>query len=144
MNRPRESRDTQPTAIGYVHSAIAGADGARNVEAGRHEIAAFVDQQGLRLVACEADMGRGRIARRAVLKALAHGWPKVLVLPALKHLTRNGRYAARVLHRLIERGQHIVTADGQLDTRTQPGQLMVELMRVCGEVERENAAPTLH
>jgi DNA invertase Pin-like site-specific DNA recombinase len=145
MNRPRESRDTQPTAIGYVHTSKVGPEGLAAVAAGRRAIKALSVKHGLQLVACEADMGAGsRIARRAVLSALRTRGAAVLLLPALCHLSRSGRFASAAIDRLLARGQDIVTADGSFDSRTQPGRLMLSIMRVFAEVERETLDPTMH
>lgn len=145
MNQPPEVQEVPLAAIGYVYSAKAGAEGAAKVDAGRRAVMLFAAQQGLRLVACEADMGPTcRIARRAVRKAMAHGWPHILLLPALPHLSRNVAVAAKIIDRLLARGQHVVTCDGQLDSRTRPGRLMLGMLEALCKLENETNAARLH
>lgn len=145
MNSPRESRDIKPTAIGYLYTAVGGLTGSAAIEVQRASLHAFCRKQGLALDFCYTDFALSRRGRtQAVRRLLSQQGPQVLVVASLARLTRNPAVFSRIVDRILAKGRHLVSADGQLDTRTQPGRLMVELMRVCGEVERDNAAPTLH
>lgn len=132
------------SAIGYVYSAT-GDRAADKVAAGKRAVALLAAQQGLQLVACEADIGLGpRVARRAVCKALATGSPFVLIVPSLSHLSRSPAFAAKIIDRLLARGQHIVTCDGQLDSRTRPGRLLLGMMQALSELEAEISPARFH
>lgn len=145
MNQPPESQEIPLAAIGYVYSAKAGSHGAAKVSVARRAVIQFAAQQGLQLVGCEADMGLNcRVARRAVRKAMAHGWPHVLVVPALSHLSRSPAFAAKIIDRLLARGQHIVTCDGQLDSRTRPGRLLLGMMQALSELEAQISPARFH
>ena len=124
MNRRRENQSSQLAAIGYLYSAVGGLTGSAAIEVQRSSLHAFCRKQGLALDFCYTDFALSRRGRmQAVRHLLNRQGPQVLVIASLARLTRNPAVFSRIVDRILAKGRDLVTADGQLDTRTQPGRL---------------------
>lgn len=144
MNRPGESSSIKPTAIAYLYSARGGVDGIEATDKQRRKIYDFCIERKLSLDRFYIDYDHCRRQRAFALQQLIQeDGPQVLLVASIDRLTRDAERFTWMMERVLAGGRHLVSVDGQIDTRTQPGRWMVEMMRICGEVERDKVR-TLH
>lgn len=144
----RRSRHAPPAAprrvVGYVRvSTTKQAEEGHGLAAQRARLAAYCELYGLELVAVLADEGAsgstlaGRPGAAEALRMARAGEVDGVLVAKLDRLTRSTRDLADVLDDAARRGWALVSVAEQLDTSSAAGRLVVGVLGVVGQWERE-------
>lgn len=148
----KRSRTTSHTTstrrvVGYVRvSTGKQADGGYSLEAQRAKLAAYCDLYGYELVAVAADEGAsaktrdGRPGLEGALELCRTGAADAVLVVKLDRLTRSTRDLGALLEESQRGGWGIMSVGEQLDTTSAAGRLVVGVLGVVAQWEREAAA----
>lgn len=143
----RRSKSTQVTrkVVGYVRVSTAKqADGGHSIEAQRARLATYCELYGLELVEVFADEGasaskmEGRPGLADAFDAVRKGRADGLLVCALDRLTRSVRDLAAILDDCTASGWALLSVSEQLDTASAAGRLIVGILGVVGQWQRES------
>jgi DNA invertase Pin-like site-specific DNA recombinase len=148
MNRRARARSAAAPAprriVGYVRvSTQQQADEGHSLRAQRDRLAAYCDLYGLELVAVLADEGAsastmdGRPGLAEALRMVRAGDADGVLVAKLDRLTRSTRDLASLLEDAGRRGWALLSVAEQLDTSSAAGRLVVGVLGVVGQWERE-------
>ena len=133
-------------AIGYVRvSTIHQVEGGHSLDEQRAKIEAYCDLHGdrLDLIGIEADEGASgktlaREGLQRVFDRIEAGEVEVVVIPKLDRLTRSVRDLGELLEgHFHEEGAALASVAEHIDTTTAAGRLMLNLLTVVAQWERE-------
>jgi len=131
-------------AVAYVRvSSSRQADEGVSIEAQRDKLRAYADLYDLDLVSVEQDDITGETMRRPglqrALDLLRSGAVDALVVVKLDRLTRNLRDLLDLVEEFFRDGRPwtLLSVGDQIDTRTASGRLVVNMLGVVGQWERE-------
>lgn len=143
----RTVRSASPSprrVVGYVRvSTTKQADEGHSLSAQRAKLAAYCELYGLELVAVVADEGasastmEGRPALQEALRLARSGEVDGVLVAKLDRLTRSTRDLAAILDDAGRRGWGLLSVAEQLDTSSAAGRLVVGVLGVVGQWERE-------
>ena len=130
--------------VGYVRvSTQQQADEGHSLRAQRDRLAAYCELYGLELVAVVADEGAsastmdGRPGLGEALRLVRAGEADGVLVAKLDRLTRSTRDLATILEDAGRRGWALLSVAEQLDTSSAAGRLVVGVLGVVGQWERE-------
>jgi site-specific DNA recombinase len=147
--RSRAASHTASTrrVVGYVRvSTGKQADAGHSLEAQRARLAAYCDLYGYELVAVASDEGAsaktrdGRPGLEGALELCRTGAADAVLAVKLDRLTRSTRDLASLLEESQRGGWGIMSVGEQLDTQSAAGRMVVGILGVVGQWEREAAA----
>lgn len=124
--------------VGYVRVAPRERPSRRPpLETQRRKLEALCRERGWQLVAVEQDVRSGRTLRRsgleATLAACRDGRADAIVITALDRLTYSLDDLARLAHELRRDGIALVSIDPPLDTATEGGKLVADVLAEAAE-----------
>jgi site-specific DNA recombinase len=148
MSRKKSTAtETARRVVGYVRvSTGKQADTGHSLEAQRAKLDAYCALYGYDLVAVEADEGasaRTTVGRPGLARALAAvrtGRADAVLVVKLDRLTRSTRDLGALLDESCRAGWGILSVGEQLDTTSAAGRLVVGVLGVVSQWEREAAA----
>lgn len=130
--------------VGYVRvSTGKQADTGHSLEAQRAQLAAYCALYGYELVAVEADEGAsasttdGRPGLARALDLCRTGAADAVLVAKLDRLTRSTRDLGALLERAQRGGWGILSVGEQLDTTTAAGRMVVGILGVVSQWQRE-------
>lgn len=146
-----QTQQQTPTAIGYVRvSTTEQADSGLSIEHQKRKIRAQAEISDLQLVDILEDAGHSasslkRPAMTELLARLASGQVDVIVIAKLDRLTRSIADLAKLLETLGKakradgagRGVDLISTAESLDTSTATGRMVINMMAVVSQWERE-------
>ena len=122
------------------------ADHGNSLEAQRAKLEAYASLYGLETVAIEVDAGlsAGSLEREGLQRALAHldaGTANVLLVAKLDRLTRDVRDLCELTDTYFYDGsKHLISVSENINTTSAAGRLVLNLLTVVSQWEREMAA----
>jgi len=138
---------TPRRVVGYVRvSTSKQVDAGHSLEAQRAKLDAYCRLYDLELVGIYADEGAsassmiGRPALQEALTAVRSGAADGLLVVALDRLTRSVRDLSIILDECSKRGWALMSVSEQLDTSSAAGRLVVGILGVVGQWQREAIA----
>jgi site-specific DNA recombinase len=138
--------ETARRVVGYVRVSTAKqADGGHSLEAQRAKLDAYCALYGYDLVAVEADEGAsasttdGRPGLARALGLCRAGRADAVLVVKLDRLTRSTRDLGALLDESSRAGWGILSVGEQLDTTSAAGRLVVGVLGVVAQWEREAA-----
>lgn len=147
MSKRSRTASTARRVVGYVRvSTGKQADTGHSIEAQRAKIDAYCALYGYELVAIEADEGAsasttdGRPGLARALELCRTGTADAVLVVKLDRLTRSTRDLGALLERAQRGGWGILSVGEQLDTQSAAGRMVVGILGVVGQWEREAAA----
>lgn len=130
-------------AIAYLRvSTDKQADTGVSLDVQRQKVAAYAGLYDLDLVSIEVDAGESasslqRPALARAMKALEDGEAEALLVVKLDRLTRSVRDLGELVDKSNREGWALLSVSEQLDTRTAAGRMVLNILTVVSQWERE-------
>jgi DNA invertase Pin-like site-specific DNA recombinase len=142
--RAAEIASTRTPTVAYVRVSTAQqADHGVSLEAQQAKLRSYAELFDLEIVAIEVDAGESassldRPALGRSLGMLRAGTAKALLVTKLDRLTRSVRDLCDLIDRYFRDGKHALLSVGeQVDTRSAAGRMVLNMLAVIGQWERE-------